>query len=176
VTPGVHTGRDRRRRGAILVALVGLVAVCALWRPDRRVAAPPPVAPPARVVARDPSPRPSPVPVQPAAVATRSTPRAPAGWRARVRGALDRHIRAAGLDQAVSETQRQDLVAVLLDVRRASRALQRRRPDPARAAQHRQALVESDRVFRDTLGIGVGQLVVALGPPGQIEDVGADRP
>ena len=82
---------------------------------------------------------------------------------AHARRAVDRYISDAGLDDELSGADREALVTALGNVRASSRWLSRhsqaRRDDEAR---RRQALLDADRVFRDTLGVGVGEFVAAL--------------
>jgi hypothetical protein len=111
----------------------------------------------------------------PDAVAASTDLRPPSRWRTKARGALDRYVATTPDVPTLSELQRDELLAALVRVRRASRASRHLRPDhPAQAEQGR-VLVEADRLFRDTLGVGVGEFVRALGPPGQIEDLAAAR-
>jgi type IV secretory pathway VirB10-like protein len=101
-------------------------------------------------------------------------PRFPRRWRKLARSALDSSIADAGLDAEVSEADRQELMTALASVRKSSRSLQRMtEPNHRLQAEHERILVESDRLFRDKLGLGVAQFIAAQSPPGRIEDLGA---
>jgi hypothetical protein len=107
----------------------------------------------------------------------RSPPRMPPRVEAHARDAVDRYIAEAGLDDALGEADREALVAALAEVRASSRWSTRHgtaRGDSE--SRRREALIDADRVFRDRLGVGVGEFVAALAPPGTIEDLGAARP
>jgi hypothetical protein len=96
--------------------------------------------------------------------------------QAHAREAVDRYIDQAGLADSVGETERVALVTALGQVRASSRWMQRHgRAHRSVAAQNREALIEADRAFRETLGVGVGEFIAALNPPGTIEDLGAAR-
>jgi len=103
-------------------------------------------------------------------------PGLPARGEPYARAAVDAWVDAAGLGDAVSPTDRETLVAALGRLRVASRWMQRHpRARGDREARHRAALLEADRVFRETLGVGVGQFVASLAAPGTIDDLGAAR-
>jgi len=129
---------------------------------------------PERVVA----PPPEPAATMPAArdrrddLGREAGPQLPRRARTRARHALDGYV--AGSGRTVTESERDALMIALARVRAASRWLQRHaRGHPERAREHRQALLDAERVFRDTLGVGLGQFIATQSAPGTIEDLGA---
>jgi len=159
-------------------ALVAVVVGVARREPAPHVAAPPAARPavPASVTPQllEDSP---PVATEPRAQGgAPAEARLPKRIEAQARRAVDRYLDEAGLGDSVGEAERAALVAALGQVRSSSRWMQHHvRPRPATEVRRRDALLEADRVFRETLGIGVGEFVASLSPPGTIEDLGAAR-
>jgi hypothetical protein len=147
-------------------------ALPAIAQPDPAGA--PPIAPAARPDAA-PIARREPAAAPPVTESERATGRGlPPRVEAHARDAVDRYIADAGLE--VGETEREALVDALGQVRASSRWLKQHGQARGDAeARRRRAMVDADRVFRDTLGVGVGEFVASLAPPGTIEDLGSAR-
>jgi hypothetical protein len=153
--------------------MAGVLAALALWQ-----AAPGRNGPSAPVVAASLRADPGRAPAAPVPAATSAAADASATSTHVTRAierALDRHIEAAGLADRVAAADRAALRDALLDVRRASTRTRRRSHDPAWQAEQSRVLVAADRVFRNTLGIGLSDFMADAGPPGRIEDLGRPR-
>jgi hypothetical protein len=157
----------------LATVIVGALGGLAIWTATARW----PAERPAPAGAVPPSRAEAPAPAGPtterrADGAAADTPGAPVPPRVAraVDDALARYIATAGL--GVGPDERAPLPAAHLDVRRASRRAARRGDDHAWQAEQSRALAAADRLFREKLGIGIGDFLADAGPPGRIEDVG----
>jgi len=163
---------------------VGLLAAAALVAAAvglaRREPVPPVAALPTSPAAPAPATRPLPedapsVAAEPPAREAPPSPRLSRRVEAHARDAVDRYLDDAGLADSVGEADRTALVTALGQVRGSSRWMQQHARARQAESRRREALLEADRVFRETLGIGVSEFIAALSPPGTIEDLGAAR-
>jgi hypothetical protein len=112
-------------------------------------------------------------PVPPPPVVTRDGVDEPPDRSERaVATALERHLAATGLADRISAADHAALRDALVAARRASLRARRRSRDGEWQGVQSRALVEADRVFRESLGTGIADFVADAGPPGRIEDVG----
>jgi hypothetical protein len=163
-------------RAAAVTALVVAVAVAAavLWLRaggERRAghgtgAAPAPATP----QGAEPAPSPG-APARAGDAPSPSSARLPPRWRATVGAALD----AAAAGRPLGEADRQELIDALARIRLTAGQRGRTR-NPRAAAKHARLVRDADRLFRDKLGIGLGEFTARLGSSGNIEDLGAARP
>jgi hypothetical protein len=119
-----------------------------------------------------PPPNPAPTPSDEASAGGSPSARLPAAWRTTVGGALDA-LTPPGRTLAAAD--RQALIDALARIRLTAGRRGRTR-NPAAAAKHARLVEEADRLFRDLLGIGVGEFMARLGAPGNVEDLGAAAP
>jgi hypothetical protein len=162
-----------RARGSDRTAFVLVAGASVFWLGAHLLRGPAAVSrasvPPAALGATTaPAPAPDATATPPAtAPAARVSPRT----RADARAAFDRRIAATGKDATVSAADREALVTALARVRRASRRSQASTDNLALQAKRERILLDSDRLFRATLGMGIADFVAAEDAPDQAEDV-----
>jgi hypothetical protein len=157
----------------LVIAVTAAVALLWLRTGRERNTGDRPAAP-APATVRAPNPLPAPADDAPSAEATTPPPaaRLPAGWRATVGAALDA-VTPPG--RTLGETDRRALMDALARIRLTAGRRGRTR-NPAVAAKHARLVQDADQLFRDKLGMGVGEFMARLGAPGNVEDLGAARP
>ena len=155
----------------LLVAACAALAVLALraTMPDTPGDAP---APRVEECTGDTVTRVGPSPSPPPSAATRDdVDERPDRSERAITAALDRHLVATGLAERIGAADRAALRDALLAARRASVRARRRSRDGEWQGGQSRALVEADRVFRETLGMGIADFVADAGPPDRIEDL-----
>jgi hypothetical protein len=164
-------------RAATTTALVLAVVVVAgvLWlRPEvvRRTDGEP-VAPPPRAGAPQTPPAPAPRANAPhEETAPAPSARLPAQWRTTVGAALEA-VTPPG--RMLGPADRQELLDALARIRLTA-GRRGRTANAAAAAKHARLVQDADRLFRDKLGMGVGEFMARLGAPGNVDDLGGARP
>lgn len=90
----------------------------------------------------------------------------------RARAAVARWLATAGVEARIGPAEREALVEALAALRASSRrALRDADPDPGEAAAHARLVVDTDRRFRETLGVGVARFLADTGPPDRVVDL-----